>query len=174
MTLLGAQDQQGSNEVGEDTWELFESIEQSFGVDLGDYYNLAGISIQELSQRIDGLAKYQVEDSCLSMVAFNKLRRAFQNVTETPRSAVHPATRISDQRWHHHHGFNCLDPARASCSNAVPRQGHTRKYRNGWRSRQGSHRTQLQELCQRAWQFPRTRCPPSSAASSCDSNMHQH
>lgn len=88
MTLLGAQDQQGSNEVGEDTWELFESIEQSFGVDLGDYYNLAGISIQELSQRIDGLAKYQVEDSCLSMVAFNKLRRAFQNVTETPRSAA--------------------------------------------------------------------------------------
>jgi len=96
MTLLGAQDQQGSNEVGEDTWELFESIEQSFGVDLGDYYNLAGISIQELSLRIDGLAKYQVEDSCLSMVAFNKLRRAFQNVTETPRSAVHPATRIHD------------------------------------------------------------------------------
>ena len=53
MTLLDAQDLQGSNEVGEDTWELFEAIEQSFGVDLGNYHDLAGISILELSQRID-------------------------------------------------------------------------------------------------------------------------
>lgn len=96
MTLLDAKDLQGSNEVGEDTWELFESIEQSFGVDLGDYHELAGISILELSQRIDGLAKYPAEDSCLSSVAFNRLRRAFQNVTETPRSSVRPATRIHD------------------------------------------------------------------------------
>jgi hypothetical protein len=35
MTLLEAQNLHGSNEVGEDTWELFESIEQSFGVDPG-------------------------------------------------------------------------------------------------------------------------------------------
>src|SRR6201996_4974855 len=96
MTLLDAQDLQGSNEVGEDTWELFESIEQSFGVDLGDYHDLAGISIMELSQRINGLAKYPVEDSCLSLVAFNRLRRAFQNVTETPRSSVRPTTQIQD------------------------------------------------------------------------------
>jgi hypothetical protein len=96
MTLLDAQDLQGTNEVGEDTWELFESIEQSFGVDLGDYHDLAGISVMELSQRVDGLAKYPVEDSCLSLVAFNRLRRAFQNVTETPRSSVRPATRIHD------------------------------------------------------------------------------
>lgn len=96
MTLLDARDLQGSNEVGEDTWELFESIEQSFGVDLGDYHDLAGISILELSQRIDGLAKYPVEDSCLSSVAFNRLRGAFQKVTETPRSAIRPSTRIHD------------------------------------------------------------------------------
>lgn len=96
MTLLDAQDLQGSNEVGEDTWELFEAIEQSFGVDLGNYHDLAGISILELSQRIDDLAKYPVENSCLSSVAFNRLRRAFQNVTETPRSSVRPATRIHD------------------------------------------------------------------------------
>ena len=96
MTLLDARDLQGSNEVGEDTWELFESIEQSFGVDLGDYHDLAGISILELSQRIDGLAKYPVEDSCLSSVAFNRLRRAFQKATETPRSSLRPSTRIDD------------------------------------------------------------------------------
>jgi hypothetical protein len=96
MTLLDAQDLQGSNEVGEDTWELFEAIEQSFGVDLGNYHDLAGISILELSQRIDGLAKYPVEDSCLSLVAFNRLRRAFQNVTKTPRSSVRPTTQIHD------------------------------------------------------------------------------
>jgi hypothetical protein len=96
MTLLHAQDLHGSNEVGEDTWELFESIEQSFGVDLGDYHDLAGISILELSQRIDDLAKYPVESSCLSSVAFNRLRRAFQNVAEIPRSSVRPTTQIHD------------------------------------------------------------------------------
>lgn len=96
MTLLDANDLQGSNEVGEDTWELFESIEQSFGVDLGDYHDLAGISILELSQRIDGLAKFPAEDSCLSSVAFNRLRRTFQNVTKTPRSSVRPATRLQN------------------------------------------------------------------------------
>ena len=96
MTLLDANDLQGSNEVGEDTWELFESIEQSFGVDLGDFHDLAGISILELSQRIDGLAKFPAEDSCLSSVAFYALRRAFQSVTKTPRSSARPATRLQD------------------------------------------------------------------------------
>jgi hypothetical protein len=96
MTLLDAQKLQGSNEIGEDTWELFDSVEQSFGVNLGDYHDLAGISILELSQRIDGLANYPVEYSCLSLVAFNRLRQAFQNVTGAQRSSVRPATRIHD------------------------------------------------------------------------------
>jgi hypothetical protein len=90
MTLLDAQKLQGSNEIGEDTWELFDSVEQSFGVNLGDYHDLAGISILELSQRIDGLANYPVEYSCLSLVAFNRLRQAFQNVTGAQRSSVRP------------------------------------------------------------------------------------
>jgi hypothetical protein len=38
------------NAVGEDTWELFEAIEESFGVDLGDYYTLAGIGVGEPTQ----------------------------------------------------------------------------------------------------------------------------
>jgi len=96
MTLFDTQNTQGFNEIGEDTCELFEAIEQSFGVHLGDYDDLAGTSILELSQRIEGLAKYPVEESCLSLVAFNKLRKAFQTVTNTPRFSVRPATRIED------------------------------------------------------------------------------
>lgn len=96
MTLLDAQDLHVSNEIGEDTWELFEAIEQSFGVDLGNYHDLAGISILELSQRIDDLAKYPVESSCLSSVAFNRLRHAFHSAAEIPRSPVRPSTQIHD------------------------------------------------------------------------------
>lgn len=96
MTLLGSQNTQRSNEVGEDTWELFESIEESFGVQLGDYNNLAGTSILELSQRIEGQANFPGEDSCLSLVAFNRLRRGFQNVAGAPRSSIRPTTRVKD------------------------------------------------------------------------------
>jgi hypothetical protein len=41
MTLLDA-DVQRDPVLGEDTWELFEVIEDSFGVDLGDYSRSAG------------------------------------------------------------------------------------------------------------------------------------
>jgi hypothetical protein len=96
MTLLDARAPQGSNEVGEDTWELFEAIEQSFGVNLGDYLDLAGISVLELSQRIDQAASYPTESSCLSSVAFYRLRRAFQTVAKTPRSMLRPGARIEE------------------------------------------------------------------------------
>jgi hypothetical protein len=96
MTLFDTQKTQSFNEVGEDTCELFGAIEQSFGVHLGDYDDLAGTSILELSKRIEGLAKYPVEESCLSLVAFNKLRPAFQTVINAPRHSVRPATRIED------------------------------------------------------------------------------
>ena len=43
MTLLDADKQNGLNAVGEDTLELFESIERSFDVDLGDLESLAGV-----------------------------------------------------------------------------------------------------------------------------------
>jgi hypothetical protein len=43
-----------------------EAIEESFGVDLGDYYALAGIGVGELASKICGLANYPVEASCLS------------------------------------------------------------------------------------------------------------
>jgi len=56
--------------------ELFESIEQSFGVDLA-LLQSSRISIQELSQRIDGLRSIKSRTHSID-VAFNKLRRAFR------------------------------------------------------------------------------------------------
>lgn len=96
MTLFDTQNAQSSNQIGEDTCELFEAIEQSFGIHLGDYDDLAGTSILELSKRIEGLAGYPVEESCLSLVAFHKLRRCFQTVISTPRNSIRPTTRIED------------------------------------------------------------------------------
>jgi hypothetical protein len=81
-------------EIGEDTWDLFKSIEKSFDVDLGDYRDLAGITVLALSQRIGSLAEYPIENSCLSQVAFNKLREGFMTITGTKRSLIRPSTRI--------------------------------------------------------------------------------
>jgi hypothetical protein len=38
--------------VGEDTFELFETIEDSFGVELGDYRALCGLTITELASEV--------------------------------------------------------------------------------------------------------------------------
>ena len=54
MTLLDADEKKELNTAGEDTWELFEAIEESFGVDLGDYHALAGITVGELAENIAG------------------------------------------------------------------------------------------------------------------------
>jgi len=92
MALLYADKQ--LNAVGEDTWELFEAIEESFGVDLGGYYALAGIGVGELASKICGLANYPVEASCLSGVAFYKLRRAFEALFNVPPKSIRPITSV--------------------------------------------------------------------------------
>jgi hypothetical protein len=97
MTLLDANENQGSHsDVGEDTWELFEAIEESFAVDLGDYYGLAGISVGELSEKICMLANYPAEDRCLSSAAFYRLRRAFDSLFGVPRSGIRPSTLVRE------------------------------------------------------------------------------
>ncbi len=94
MTLLDADEKKELNTVGEDTWELFEAIEESFGVDLGDYHALAGITVGELAENICRLANYPAEERCLSAVAFYRLRRAFETLFSVPRRAIRPTTSV--------------------------------------------------------------------------------
>jgi len=83
-------------ELGEDTWELFEAIEDSFGVDLGDYHEICGMTVRELAEIISKKAKYPTKDTCLSAIAFYRLRRAFGSLFSISRSAIRPATFVSD------------------------------------------------------------------------------
>jgi hypothetical protein len=78
--------------IGEDTWELFEVIEESFGVKLGNYFELAGITVGRLAERIDMRTAYPPFDGCLSSAVFYQLRRAFKSVGDVPRTAVRPGT----------------------------------------------------------------------------------
>ncbi len=93
MTLLDAHE--SDNHVGEDTWELFEAVEDSFEIDVGDYGELAEISIRELAQKIETLADYSDQKACLSSVAFYNLRRAFEALTQTPRKSMRPTTSVA-------------------------------------------------------------------------------
>ena len=90
MTLLDADND--PSVIGEDTWELFEVIEESFGVKLGNYFELAGITVGRLAERIDIQTAYPPSDGCLSSAVFYQLRRAFKSVGDVPRTAVRPGT----------------------------------------------------------------------------------
>ncbi len=79
MTLLDADLMERRNVVGEDTWELFATIEDSFGVSFPNYEPLLGKTVQELADCIAKESSYPKADRCLSSVAFYRLRRAFQN-----------------------------------------------------------------------------------------------
>jgi hypothetical protein len=95
MTLLDA-DVQRDPVLGEDTWELFEVIEDSFGVDLGDYSAICGMTVRELAEVVYKKANYPTEDKCLSAVAFYRLRRAFETLFDIPRRTIRPATSVGD------------------------------------------------------------------------------
>ncbi|MGA2674819.1 MAG: hypothetical protein ABSE99_16500 [Terracidiphilus sp.] len=95
MTLIDA-DVKRDPVLGEDTWELFEVIEDSFGVDLGDYYAICGITLRELAELISRKANHPTEEKCLSAVAFYKLRRALEILFDIPRTAIRPATSVVD------------------------------------------------------------------------------
>jgi hypothetical protein len=95
MTLLDA-DVQRDPVLGEDTWELFEVIEDSFGVDLGDYSAICGLTVSELAEVVYKKANYPTEDKCLSAVAFYRLRRAFETLFDIPRKTIRPATFVGD------------------------------------------------------------------------------
>ena len=75
MTLLDA-DVQRDPVLGEDTCELFEAIEDSFGVNLGDYSAICGMTVRELADVVYQKAAYPTQDRCLSAVAFYRIRRS--------------------------------------------------------------------------------------------------
>jgi hypothetical protein len=78
--------------VGEDTFELFETIEDSFGVELGDYRALCGLTITELGCEVSKRANYPDREKCLSAASFYRLRQALQKLSNAPRAAIRPAT----------------------------------------------------------------------------------
>jgi len=92
MTLLDA-DIKRDPVLGEDTSDLFETIECSFGIDLGDYRSHCGRTIRDLAADVERIAKYPNTDKCLTSVAFYRLRRALQQFG-FPRSTVRPATPV--------------------------------------------------------------------------------
>jgi hypothetical protein len=92
MTLFDGNKHNDSNAVGEDTWDLFESVERSFRIDLGDFYSLAGIRVSELAENICKLADYPPNEKCLSTVVFYKLRKAFGDLFDIPSRSVRPNT----------------------------------------------------------------------------------
>jgi hypothetical protein len=95
MTLLDA-DVKPDPLLGEDTWELFEVIEDSFGVDLGDYSAVCGMTVSELAEVVSKKANYPAAEKCLSAVAFYRLRRAFGTLFGIPRATIRPATCVSN------------------------------------------------------------------------------
>jgi len=92
MSLFDGIKPDDPNAVGEDTWDLFESVERSFGVDLGDFYSLAGIRVSELAERICKLADYSPNEKCLSAAIFYKLRKTLADLFDIPSKSVRPTT----------------------------------------------------------------------------------
>lgn len=100
MTLLDA-DIKPDPVLGEDTWRLFETIECSFGIDLGDYRSHCGRTIRDIALEIQKLGNYPNTDKCLTLVVFYRLRRALQELGFS-RNTIRPATCV--QRllpWRH-------------------------------------------------------------------------
>jgi hypothetical protein len=77
--------------LGEDTWDLFETIESSFGVELGNYHELCGKSIRELADQIEERAGYGSPDKCLTAISFYRLRRTLMQFG-IARKAIRPST----------------------------------------------------------------------------------
>jgi hypothetical protein len=100
MTLLHADDEQEAGLIGEDTTELFALIEDSFAIELGNYWELDGITIGELARKIDNQVNFPAPDQCLSAVAFYELRRALSAVVRVPRCTIRPDTGLRTLlRW---------------------------------------------------------------------------
>jgi hypothetical protein len=96
MSLLNADVEMGPNDLGEDTWDLYQLIEDSFAVDLGDYHDLLEKSVNELADEIALRSNLPEGDACLTSATFYKVRRVLQNVMGCRRDIIRPTTRVAD------------------------------------------------------------------------------
>jgi hypothetical protein len=85
--LLDTPKVDSSNELGEDTWELFELIEKSFGVTL-DYTTLLGSSVRDIAEVIAQQAKKPSSEKCLTAAMFYLLRREFVSALAVPKTSI--------------------------------------------------------------------------------------
>jgi hypothetical protein len=95
MTLPDADEKQRKGVLGEDTCDLFATIEDSFGIRFPDYEAVLGKSVRELAECISAESTYPKADRCLSAVAFYRLRRAFHELFGTPRGKIRAATSLA-------------------------------------------------------------------------------
>lgn len=83
-----------SSELGEDTWELFELIEKSFGVTL-DYAALLGSSVRDIAKLIAQQSTTPDSEKCLTAAVFYLLRREFVLGLGVPKISIRPEASLT-------------------------------------------------------------------------------
>jgi hypothetical protein len=73
---------------GEDSCELVSTIEQSFGVKFSEDELLKATTVGTLAHTVFVKLEHPVTEKCLSSVMFYKLRRAFVDLFEMPRTRI--------------------------------------------------------------------------------------
>jgi hypothetical protein len=108
MTFLDADRIQSLNGFGEDTCDLLHTIEASFGIEFSDDELVSSTTIRELGECISRKLEQPASEQCLNVIVFNRLRRAFVDLFDIPRSAINPGTPLGTlmpwinrrRRWH--------------------------------------------------------------------------
>jgi hypothetical protein len=94
MLLLDGDKIQRLELFGEDTCELVNTIEQSFGMRFTKEELAQATTIGVLARFVTEKLNYPLSQKCLSAVMFYKLRRAFVELFEIPRAKITPATSL--------------------------------------------------------------------------------
>jgi hypothetical protein len=82
--------------LGEDTCDLFALIEESFGISMGNYQDLVGKTVLEITECITKQSKHQPAECCLSMTAFYRLRAVFISSFGIQRKMVRSNSKLRD------------------------------------------------------------------------------
>jgi hypothetical protein len=81
---------------GEDTCELLNTIELSFGVTLTDDDRVQAVNIQALAECIHKKLTNPLSEKCLSAVVFYRLRRTFMSLLNIPRANIAPEVSLTE------------------------------------------------------------------------------
>jgi hypothetical protein len=96
VTLLDVDVNQRQGILGEDTWELFAVIEESFDVNFGPYEEVVGKTVGELAKCISRESKYPLAEHCISSAVFYRMRRSFLSLFGTAHGKIHPSTELRE------------------------------------------------------------------------------